>query len=270
MNNTKLSVITINYNNADGLKKTLDSVISQTSIGDYYSFEHIIVDGASTDGSKEIIEKALENTDYAKHVSFWCSEKDGGIYSAMNKGVSHATGEYCLILNSGDILYDNDVIKNAVPLLDGTDVISGILKGDNFLKIPDESFTFFSYMRSFIPHGSTFVKTEVCKAHPYSEDYKIISDCVFFYEILEAGATYKTIPVTIEYFDMTGISTQRPPVQDEELKRFYKKIVPNLAWEDWEMYCRFAFFDKAIKKSRFWMFIYKVCRRLIIRVWKIK
>ena len=110
MNGSPLfSIITINYNNKDGLKKTVDSVASQT----FRSFEHIIIDGGSTDGSVDVIKEALQNKDYAAQVSHWQSEKDGGIYPAMNKGVEYANGKYCLMLNSGDWLSGPKALEKA-------------------------------------------------------------------------------------------------------------------------------------------------------------
>ena len=85
----KLSIITINYNNAIGLKKTIESIVEQT----YHEFEYIVIDGGSNDDSKKVI---LENQN---NISDWCSEKDAGIYNAMNKGILKATGEYLLFLN---------------------------------------------------------------------------------------------------------------------------------------------------------------------------
>lgn len=85
-----ISVITINYNNSTGLRKTIQSVIAQT----YNNIEYIVIDGGSTDGSKSIIEE------YEKDIDFWVSEPDGGIYPAMNKGTSHAHGDYCIYMNS--------------------------------------------------------------------------------------------------------------------------------------------------------------------------
>ena len=104
-NEILLSIITINYNNAFGLRKTLSSVAGQS----FKNYEHIIIDGLSTDDSKNVIEEFLKNEDYAHHVSFWCSEKDSGIYNAMNKGILHASGKYLLMLNSGDELYENSL-----------------------------------------------------------------------------------------------------------------------------------------------------------------
>ena len=106
----KLSIITINYNNRDGLQKTIDSVVSQT----YKNFEWIIIDGGSTDGSKELIEQ------YQDHCAYWCSEPDKGIYNAMNKGIEKAIGDYSLFLNSGDRLHDDTVIDKIVSFLGKT------------------------------------------------------------------------------------------------------------------------------------------------------
>lgn len=105
-NDIFLSIITINYNNADGLRKTIESVKNQTS----KNYEHIIIDGGSTDESVSVIKEFLANSDYAKQVTFWCSEKDKGVYDAMNKGTLHANGRFCLYLNSGDYLSDNSPV----------------------------------------------------------------------------------------------------------------------------------------------------------------
>lgn len=122
-----LSIITINYNNADGLRKTLASVSSQT----YSHIEHIIVDGGSTDGSVEILEAYPHPlpkgrgevsgdkypTQNPAHKVLWVSEKDNGIYNAMNKGIRMATGEYCQFLNSGDMLAADDVTERMMNAL---------------------------------------------------------------------------------------------------------------------------------------------------------
>ena len=92
----KLSIITINYNNREGLKRTIESVVNQT----FTDFEWILIDGGSTDGSKELIEQ------YSNRFSYWVSEPDNGIYNAMNKGLRAAKGDYLQFLNSGDRLYN--------------------------------------------------------------------------------------------------------------------------------------------------------------------
>ena len=98
----KYSIITINYNNKDGLEKTILSVINQTC----QDFEYIIIDGGSTDGSVDVIKK------YADRIDYWVSEPDKGIYNAMNKGIIKAKGEYLNFMNSGDCFYDNEVLSN--------------------------------------------------------------------------------------------------------------------------------------------------------------
>lgn len=96
----KISIITINYNNLVGLEKTMTSVLSQN----YSTIEHIVIDGASTDGSAEFIKEHQERLAYA------ISEPDKGIYDAMNKGLKQVTGDYVYFLNSGDYLYDNQCL----------------------------------------------------------------------------------------------------------------------------------------------------------------
>ena len=98
----QISIITINYNNASGLEKTIRSVVEQT----YNEYEYIIIDGASSDKSKEVIQE------YQRYIDFWCSEKDSGIYNAMNKGIQKASGEYLLFLNSGDVLNNSAVLAD--------------------------------------------------------------------------------------------------------------------------------------------------------------
>lgn len=82
------TIVTVSYNCCSLIEKTIKSVLQQ----DYHDTEYIIIDGESTDGTVEIIKK------YAQHLAFWCSEPDGGIYQGMNKGISHAKGEWILFL----------------------------------------------------------------------------------------------------------------------------------------------------------------------------
>ena len=116
----KYSVITINYNNREGLKHTIDSVVCQT----YTDFEFIIIDGGSTDGSVEIIRE------YEEHITYWVSEKDHGIYHAMNKGVAQAHGDYCIFMNSGDCFHSSYVLDSIKEYQE--DIICGkVIKGNN-------------------------------------------------------------------------------------------------------------------------------------------
>ena len=114
----KLSIITINKDNAEGLQKTLDSVACQT----WHDFEHIIVDGASADSSVDIIRNYA--ADVHSYPVKWLSEPDTGIYNAMNKGIRLANGEYCLFLNSGDYLYNFNVLNEVFSITFTEDIVT--------------------------------------------------------------------------------------------------------------------------------------------------
>ena len=117
-----VSVITINYNNCRGLHQTILSVVHQ----EYQNFEFIVIDGGSTDGSLDVIK------DYSENITFWVSEKDRGIYHAMNKGVAQAHGDYCLFMNSGDCFYDKDVLGRVVNSSAIEDIIVGKVSIDKY------------------------------------------------------------------------------------------------------------------------------------------
>lgn len=202
----KLSIITINRNNADGLKRTLDSVAAQTK----KEFEHIIVDGASTDRSVEVIKEYVQT---AKCV-IWTSEPDSGIYDAMNRGVRKAIGEYVLMLNSGDYFVDEHVIERILPELDGTDIIQGNVistcAGKETLNrgYGKSDITFIDVMKGHFLHQASFCRREVFDKYGYfDESYKINGDTVFYAKCLGLGdATFKYIDQNIAFFDTTGIS----------------------------------------------------------------
>src|SRR5476651_1326552 len=113
----KLSIITINFNNAVGLKKTIESLIKQQ----YREFQFIIIDGGSVDSSVDIIKE------YADVIDYWVSEPDTGIYQAMNKGIREANGKYLMFLNSGDYLFENTTLQKMAPILCGEDIVYGNL-----------------------------------------------------------------------------------------------------------------------------------------------
>ena len=111
----KLSIITINYNNKAGLQKTIDSVICQT----WKDYEWIIIDGGSTDGSKELIEQ------YQQYFAYWCSEPDKGVYNAMNKGITKAKGEYLNFMNSGDCFVCDSTLMDVFFKEISADIVAG-------------------------------------------------------------------------------------------------------------------------------------------------
>lgn len=217
----KLSIITINYNNCLGLSKTLESVINQTIT----DFEWIVIDGGSSDGSRELIEGNKQ------HMTFWCSEPDTGIFNAMNKGVGKASGEYCLFLNSGDRLHSNTVIEDVLPLLCGEDFICGdecvvdsLYNKIRIRKNPDV-FEKFHLLVGCLWHQSTFIRTSLLKERPYEETISIVGDWeTTFYQLVINNKTYKHIPVLISDFVIGGVSTDLKSA-GEESRRIIDKYL---------------------------------------------
>ena len=214
----KLSIITINYNNCDGLRKTIESVANQTC----RKFEYIVIDGGSTDGSVEVIQ---ENT---CHIDYWCSEPDRGIYDAMNKGIRKASGEYCLFMNSADVMYQPTTVENILDLLDGTDIISGKLLFDQGnIMVPPQELTakFFFYWT--LPHQATFIRRVLFEKHLYDVNYRIVSDWKFWIEaIVFDNASYKTIDTIVALFDSSGISSTNEPLRIKEQQDVLDKLYP--------------------------------------------
>lgn len=222
----KLSIITINYNGAIGLERTIKSVINQTCS----DFDYIVIDGGSTDGSVDVIKH------FADHIDFWLSEPDKGIYNAMNKGIEHARGEYCLFLNGGDWLADNDVIKDIFPFLESVSVVTGILQRGDEICIPAEHLTFEWLYQWSVSHQASFIKTELLKKYPYDEALKIVSDWKFWLQIfISDNETYRAVKRKIAVFDMSGISSLQKELVNEERIMVVKEFLPPRILEDYRL-----------------------------------
>lgn len=209
----KLSIITINRNNAEGLRKTMESVLAQA----YRDFEYIVVDGASSDHSVEVI-KELTNDRVNELKNFtWITEPDTGIYEAMNKGLKMCQGEYTLMLNSGDYLVDEHVIERIMPELDGTDIIQGntisqregVLWRDRGYGKSDISFL--DVQRGYFLHQASFCKESLFEQYGYfNEHNRYVSDTEFFIKTLGfGGASFKYVDIDIANFDSTGFSSSK-------------------------------------------------------------
>ncbi len=204
----KLSIITINRNNAAGLRDTMQSVVSQIS----RDFEYIVVDGASTDDSVEVIKELAPL--FGEGLK-WISEPDSGIFSAMNKGIRMAEGTYCLFLNSGDSLYDNKVVEDFIQFDGDEDIISGreyLPQRGQVCEPPQpEMLTYDYFVDNVLLHQSTFIKRELLLHHGgYSECYRIVSDWEFWMKALvQYNATYKVFPRIVANYDVEGISNQQ-------------------------------------------------------------
>ena len=204
MDNILISIITINFNDVAGLQKTISSVQNQT----YSNFEHIIIDGNSTDGSKETIEKHKDS------FAYWLSEPDSGIYSAMNKGIAKAKGEYVFFLNSGDEFVNSKALQSIVQSLSGEDIIYfNINQVSNreeikVKRVPSE--LSFSYLyHDLPPHQSTFIKKKLFNDYGnYDESLKIVADWKFLIlALLKYNATYKHIDKVFTNFYLGGVSS---------------------------------------------------------------
>lgn len=153
------SIITVNYNNKEGLRKTIESVIHQT----YRDFEYIVIDGGSTDGSAEVLKE------YDKDIDYWVSEPDKGIYNAMNKGIAQAHGDYLNFMNSGDCFYDKNVLENLSRKGLSSDIIVG--RDYHFKESTQQGFatilpsrvSMITFVHNTLPHQSTFFKESYLK-----------------------------------------------------------------------------------------------------------
>jgi glycosyltransferase involved in cell wall biosynthesis len=201
---TKISVITVNLNNSAGLQRTVHSVLAQ----DFSDFEHLVIDGGSTDGSRELLEK---NTD--PRLS-WISEPDKGIYDAMNKGINKATGEYLLFLNSGDRLFRKSTLKKISKYLSaGTDIVYGNMKISNNGVItngfmPDQ-IDAAQMVRDTLWHPVSFIRKDLfMKYGLYDTSYRITGDYEFFFRvIIGKGVSTRHVGQYISVFELNGLSS---------------------------------------------------------------
>ena len=228
----KLSIITINYNNLAGLRKTMESVFSQTC----KDFEYIVIDGSSTDGSAEYVRTQADK------LTYWVSEPDIGIYNAMNKGVRAATGEYVLMLNSADSLVDEHVIARIMPELDGTDIVQGNTSdgGKRQRGYGKSDITFLDVYHAHFLHQSSFCKKKLFDKYGYfDESYRYVSDTIFFIKTLGyGGATFRYVDIDIADFDLTGFScTNDERIRQQhwqEEKRMQHELFPGRLYD----FCR--------------------------------
>jgi len=215
----KISIITINKNNASGLRKTIESVICQT----FKDYEYIVIDGASSDESIDIIKNNLSN------ITYWVSEPDDGIYYAMNKGIKVANGEYCLFLNSGDYLVSSFTLEKVFEYDFFEDVVYGDTIFENRfeerkLKKHNSILSILNFFKGshwlYIDHQSSFIKKSLfLKYGFYRTDLKIASDQAFFAKVIfEGGSTYRYIPIVIAVFDSAGTTVKNALKASEEIK----------------------------------------------------
>ena len=229
----QVSIITVNLNNAVGLKKTIDSVRRQT----YTDYEYLIIDGGSSDESRSIIEQ------YLHLLCYWVSEPDRGIYQAMNKGISQATGTYCLFLNSGDWLVDEYVLKQCFAQNHTADLLIGgchVLEQSNRIHtyIPKQELTFRSFYGTTIPHQSTFIKRDLFgQLGPYDETYRIHGDYEFWIRaVILHPCSVAPLNCVVANYSLDGISNQAAYAGQsrEEIQRIQQQALPKRVLADYE------------------------------------
>lgn len=216
----KLSIITINYNNLVGLKKTYESVVCQT----WTDYEWIIIDGGSTDGSREFIEEHQDK------FAYWCSEPDKGVYNAMNKGIAKAQGDYLNFMNSGDCFYEKDTLEKVFSLEHQADILYGDwwqIWGDHENK---KSFPhpveIFSLYKENICHQAMFIKRDFHLKVMYDESYQILADYKNWANAILKGATFEYLPLIICKITMDGISSAETTRNKLEYRRLRKELFP--------------------------------------------
>jgi glycosyltransferase involved in cell wall biosynthesis len=220
----KLSIITVNLNNASGLSQTIDSIIRQ----DYNNFELIIIDGGSTDGSLNVIQRNEKN------IALFRSEKDYGIYNGMNKGIKEASGEYCLFLNSGDIFSSPTILSQIFSLYLKEDIV--YCDSYRFSKAQNKAFritepdelSLYHFYKSSICHQATFIKRDLFNNLGfYNENNKIASDWEFNIKaIIFHDCSIRHIEIPVVYFDDSGISNSNVRLSEVERELILQNLVP--------------------------------------------
>ena len=208
-----VSIITAVKNERSGLEKTIQSVVAQT----HHHIEHIVIDGASTDGTMELLqeyEKKIFPTPSSPLTLKWISEPDSGIYQAMNKGIARATGNYVLFLNAGDTLIDPDVVGKLVRHIGnsgGAELYHGLMQIQGSSHISGEEFAVMRQWKLFfwnVPHPAILYRRDLfAKYGGYKEDTRIAGDYEFLLRLLIASSVgSRYVPLTITSFDINGLS----------------------------------------------------------------
>lgn len=194
----KITVITVVFNGYEVLEKTIISVINQV----YNNIEYLIIDGGSNDGTLDIIKK------YENSIQYWTSEKDKGIYDAMNKGLEKANGDWILFLNAGDCFVSDNVLKNSSVYLKDKNLnyygIAEIFFGKKLLyqKPKSEKINFY---KDLPIHQTVFISSKY-KEYKFDPNLKIVADSIYLFN-LSIISNFEFIPVPIARFHLGGVSS---------------------------------------------------------------
>ena len=188
MEDIKVSIITVSYNAVMTIEQTIQSVLKQS----YHNIEYIVIDGQSTDGTQKIIEK------YGNAIAYYVSEPDHGIYDAMNKGISHATGDVIGIINSDD-WYESDAVEKVVDCFNRTD--AGVVFGEIWLIDHNEKKINCTKHSLLPPHPAMFVKRDIYQKYGvFDTDYKLAADYEMTLRFVIDGVLFEHIEDIISNF----------------------------------------------------------------------
>ncbi|WP_199120901.1 glycosyltransferase family 2 protein [Pedobacter sp. ASV28] len=220
-----LSIITVNLNNAHGLEQTISSVAYQKNTEN----EHIVIDGASTDESVNVIKK------YQKHISYSVSEKDNGIYHAMNKGIRQSKGKYLLFLNSGDTLYHNNVLTEITERIKNK-AVSIFYTDANFVDKKQKLAWIKTYPEEV--NDSFFIKSSLChqtmliekyvfeQIGLYNQNYQLAPDWMFSFDAFKKGYVFEKLTQTVlSNYVLNGFSANYK-LSQKERQSFLQKCYP--------------------------------------------
>lgn len=190
-----VSIITVVFNGKNTLEKTILSVINQN----YQNIEYIIIDGGSTDGTLEIIHK------YEKEIDYWISEKDNGIYDAMNKGILAANGKFVNFMNAGDYFFDNNILQK-LPLNPLSKIIFGNIMYESG-KVFESTFDYRMYLKNTLHHQSAFYALDLLKQLGlFDTNFKILADYDMNFKALKLGIKFEQVPLLVAICSDYGIS----------------------------------------------------------------
>lgn len=210
-----ISVITVVFNGKDFIEKTIKNVLAQT----YKNIEYIIIDGASNDGTLDIIKK------YEDKIDYWQSEQDKGIYDAMNKGVSLAKGEFIHFLNAGDLFCSNDIIKKMFSVPNNYKDVD-ILYGYHLpSKYKQKTLTMVGFFfDKTICHQALFARRDTFWDNEFDINYRIVADRKWLFRNYKKGKKFKFVDVPVVLMDQNGVSSNFNNFYSEFKKLKYEEF----------------------------------------------
>lgn len=202
----QFSVVTICRNEKNNIEKTLKSILNQNNL----NYEYVIIDGDSTDGTQNIIKNYLGLFEKKKVKVTFISEKDKGIYDAMNKSLNFISGNWTIFINGGDVFFDKDTLDKVEGYIsDEIDVLYGdVVLFDNchYKYLTAGDINEITY-KNPICHQSVFTKTEILKEYGFNTNYRIVADYDLFLRLYKNNSSFKRINIPVSIFDFTGFSS---------------------------------------------------------------